>query len=39
MRHAKAESADPKLSDEDRALTEKGVNDAHKLAVKLQKKS
>jgi phosphohistidine phosphatase len=38
MRHAKAESADPKLSDEDRALTEKGVNDAHKLAVKLQKK-
>lgn len=38
LRHAKAESADPKLSDEDRALTEKGVNDAHKLAAKLHKK-
>ena len=38
LRHAKAESADSKLSDEDRALTERGVNDAHQLAGKLHKK-
>lgn len=38
LRHAKAESANIKLLDEDRALTEKGINDAQKLAAKLQKK-
>lgn len=38
LRHAKAESASDKLSDEDRALTEKGINDAKKLASKLYKK-
>ena len=38
MRHAKAESATIKFSDEDRALTPKGVDDAKKLATKLVKK-
>jgi len=38
LRHAKAESATLQFSDEDRALTPKGVNDAKKLATKLVKK-
>ena len=38
MRHAKAESATLQFSDEDRALTPKGVDDAKKLATKLVKK-
>ena len=38
LRHAKAESANTKLSDEDRPLTERGVDDVKKLANKLQKK-
>ena len=37
MRHAKAESATLQFSDEDRALTPKGVDDAKKLATKLVK--
>ena len=38
LRHAKAESATLQFSDEDRALTPKGVDDAKKLATKLVKK-
>lgn len=38
LRHAKAESATFQFSDEDRALTLKGVDDAKKLATKLVKK-
>jgi phosphohistidine phosphatase len=38
LRHAKAESASADLPDQDRALTEKGVSDAQKLATKLRKK-
>ena len=38
MRHAKAESATLQFSDEDRALTTKGIDDAKKLATKLVKK-
>ena len=38
LRHAKAESANAKLSDEDRPLTERGIGDVKKLANKLQKK-
>ena len=39
LRHAKAESATLQFSDEDRALTPKGVDDAKKLATKLVKKN
>ena len=38
LRHAKAESATLQFSDEDRALTPKGIDDAKKLATKLVKK-
>jgi phosphohistidine phosphatase len=38
LRHAKAESATLQFSDEDRALTTKGIDDAKKLATKLVKK-
>jgi phosphohistidine phosphatase len=38
LRHAKAESANATLLDEDRALTERGIGDVKKLANKLQKK-
>jgi len=38
LRHAKAESANSKHLDEDRALTVRGVDDAKKLASKLIKK-
>ena len=38
LRHAKAETANQKLADLDRALTERGVNEAQKLAAKLRKK-
>jgi len=38
LRHAKAESATLHSSDEDRALTVRGVDDAKKLASKLVKK-
>ena len=38
LRHAKAESATLQFSDEDRALTTKGIDDAKKLARKLVKK-
>ena len=39
LRHAKAESATLQFSDEDRALTPKGIDDAKKLATKLVKKN
>ena len=38
LRHAKAEGSKQKLADLDRALTERGVSDAKKLAAKLRKK-
>ena len=38
LRHAKAESATLQFSDEDRALTPKGIDDVKKLATKLVKK-
>jgi len=38
LRHAKAESATLQSSDEDRALSNRGIDDAKKLATKLIKK-
>lgn len=38
LRHAKAESATLQSSDEDRALSNRGIDDAKKLAIKLIKK-